>query len=305
MIDHGDFTRLDHGSFKAFAAAARALNFTAAAEAAAMTQSGVSQHVARLERQLGAQLFARVNKKVSLTPAGEILLRFVEGQLDETESLFERVRGEVGRLEGRVRYGMPHSCLFTPHFPLLLKERQKRLPRIDLEVQLIPNETILERLLDRRIDFGFVTRKSANPAVRGEPFAREEYVLVARERLREAGREALLASPFVFYPGMGILFDLWARHFLGASAVAHESLRVAGSVDGLHGAITMLEHGIGLSVLPRHCVERQLKAGELFECGRFRKGPLLNEIHIVTLSAARPPRRVSAVLDVFRGMKKS
>jgi len=53
MIEHEDFARLDGGSFKAFVAAAKALNFTTAAEKAAMTQSGVSQHVARLERELG------------------------------------------------------------------------------------------------------------------------------------------------------------------------------------------------------------------------------------------------------------
>ena len=305
MITHEDFARLDHGSFKAFAAAAKTLNFTAAAETAAMTQSGVSQHVARLERQLGAQLFTRVNKTVSLTKAGELLLCFIEGQRKETERLFERVHGEVGRLSGKVRYGMPHSCLFTPHFPLLLKKRAK-FPQIDLEVQLIPNETLFERLLDRKLDFGFATKICCyDPAVRSELFAQEEYVLVGRDpaRLRGLNKESVLAQGFIAYPGMDILFDLWARHYMGAGKLSHESLKLTGVIDGLHGAITMLEHGVGLSVVPRHCVENQLKDGTLFEAAKPKKGALYNEIHIVTLKGVEQPRRVRAVLDAFWEMK--
>lgn len=306
MINHEDFARLDHGSFKAFAAAARTLNFTAAADRAAMTQSGVSQHVARLERQLGAQLFARVNKRVSLTKAGEILLCHIEGQHKETERLFERVHGEVGRLSGKVRYGMPHSCLFTPHFPLLLKRRAAKFPEIDLEVQLIPNETLFERLLDRKLDFGFATKLCCfDPAVNFELFAQEEYVLVGRDptRLRGLNKEKLLAQGFVDYPGMSVLFGLWSRHYCGGGKVPYESLKIAGTIDGLHGAITMLEHGVGLSVVPRHCVEKQIAAGLLFEAPRCRKGALLNEIHIVSLKGVEQPRRVRAVLDAFWEMK--
>ena len=305
MIKHEDFARLDHGSFKAFAAAARTLNFTAAAETAAMTQSGVSQHVAKLERQFGTQLFSRVNKTVSLTKAGELLLCFIEGQRQETERLFERVHGEVGRLSGKVRYGMPHSCLFTPHFPLLLKKRAK-FPQIDLEVQLIPNETLFERLLDRKLDFGFATKICCyDPAVRFELFAHEEYVLVGRDPscLRGFTRDSLLAKSFVTYPGMDVLFDHWARHNLGSGKLLHESLKIAGSIDSLHGAITMIEHGAGVSVVPRHCVESQLKAGVLFEAARPKKGALFNEIHIVSLKGVEQPLRVRAVLDAFWEMK--
>jgi DNA-binding transcriptional LysR family regulator len=305
MITHEDFSRIDHGSFKAFTAAAKTLNFTTAAQAAAMTQSGVSQHVARLERQLGTQLFSRVNKTVSLTKAGEHLLGCIEGQREETERLFERVHGEVGRLSGKVRYGMPHSCLFTAHFPQLLKARAK-FPQIELEVQLIPNETLFRKLLDRQLDFGLATKICCyDPAVRFELFAREQYVLVGRDRarLKDVCRSKLLAESFVAYPGMDVIFNHWSRHNLGAGKLSHEGLKISGSIDSLHGAITMLEHGVGLGVVPRHCVESQLKSGALYEAAPPKKGVLCNEIHIVSLKGVEQPRRVRAVLDAFWEMK--
>ncbi|OYZ11959.1 MAG: hypothetical protein B7Y39_19090 [Bdellovibrio sp. 28-41-41] len=47
------FDRIDTRLFKAFLAAAIAENFTQAAEKAGMTQSGISQHIAKLEEQVG------------------------------------------------------------------------------------------------------------------------------------------------------------------------------------------------------------------------------------------------------------
>lgn len=298
ILDPAAFDRLDHGALKGFAAAARTLNFTRAAEEAAMTQSGVSQHVARLERQLGAQLFTRVNRKVALTRAGELLLRFVDHHLEQTGGLLEQIHAEVGELKGLVRYGMPHSCLFTPHFPMLLHSREA-FPKVDLDVSLIPNETIFKRLLDRQLDFGFVTRRYEDPAVRFEFFAREEYVLVGKDRAQLKGVTAknVLQQRWVDYPGMDVLFELWARRALGNRRVHHGCLDVAGRIDSLHGAITMLLHGVGITVLPRHCVEKHLDEGRLEE--RRCMSPLKNDIHIVSLEGVRRPRRVQAVMDAF------
>lgn len=299
-----DFGRLDHGSFKAFAAAAGTLNFTAAARKAAMTQSGVSQHVARLERQLGAQLFARVGRKVRLTKAGELLLRFIERQEEQTDAVFDAIHREKNRLSGKVRYGMPHSCLFTPHFSLLLDKR-KKLGDLDLEVRLCPNDLVFEKLLNREIDFGFVTRRERNPSIDFDFFCREEYVLVGTDPVRAGpiAREEILGRRFVSYPGMAILFDIWAKHQFKAHAPGSESLRIAGSIDSLHGAITMLEHGVGVAVVPRHCVEDRLRRKILRELRGPNRKPLFNDVSIVTLSGAELPRRVHAVIEAFHEMK--
>ncbi|MEQ1877319.1 MAG: LysR family transcriptional regulator, partial [Bdellovibrionia bacterium] len=111
--DLKDIRHLDSSLFKAFMAAARELNFTSAALKAAMTQSGVSQQIAKLEEQVGAPLFERVNKKVHLTNAGRLLSELVEQHFDQTEKFLEQVSLQTRELRGPVRYAMPHSCLFT------------------------------------------------------------------------------------------------------------------------------------------------------------------------------------------------
>ena len=87
---------LDPRRVLTFREVARHGSFSRAAEALALTQPAVSQQVAALERQLGAQLLERGPGGLSLTPAGELLLehadvvsdrlRLAEGQLDELVS---------------------------------------------------------------------------------------------------------------------------------------------------------------------------------------------------------------------------
>lgn len=63
---------------RAFEAAARTLNFTAAAAELGLTQAAVSQHVRLLEAELGVLLFTRLRRGVQLTPEGGAYLPHVQ-----------------------------------------------------------------------------------------------------------------------------------------------------------------------------------------------------------------------------------
>lgn len=302
-----DFDRLDTGCFRAFYAAAESLNFTAAARKAAMTQSGVSQHVARLEAQLGAELFLRIGKRVVLTESGKRLQQFVESYLDLVEGFTEEVRDEQHAIQGKVSYAMPASCLMTPHFGLLLNERQRRFPQLELQVELCSSDDVLKRLLAAEIDFGFVTRRVASPDVSYLPFCPEEYVMVASEKDRLKIEEAadLERLSWVSYPGAEVLFEYWLSHsFPRARNLSWLSLSVVGAINHLEGAISMVEAGLGVGVFPEHCVAKPLEAKRLFRLKGVGKGPCLNMIYVVHRAGGQLPKRVKALIEVFAAMKK-
>src|SRR4028118_1003864 len=73
---------------RAFEAAARAENFTAAAAELGMTQAAVSYQVKSLEDRLGAPLFVRDKGRVRLTPLGARLLPALSGAFDAIEAAF-------------------------------------------------------------------------------------------------------------------------------------------------------------------------------------------------------------------------
>ncbi|MEU7402837.1 LysR family transcriptional regulator [Streptomyces sp. NPDC044948] len=81
-------TVAEHGSFNRAAAALR------------LTPSAVSQHVAALERSLGAQVVARSTRGVTLTPAGRIMV----GAAESVAAELVHAQRQVDRLDsGRTR----------------------------------------------------------------------------------------------------------------------------------------------------------------------------------------------------------
>ena len=88
------------GQLRAFEAVARHLNFRAAAEELALTQSAVSRQIQGLEGDVGASLFLRHTRVVELTSAGGVLLRAVTPSLE--------------RIDSAVRDDRSYTRAFTP-----------------------------------------------------------------------------------------------------------------------------------------------------------------------------------------------
>jgi len=91
------------GRLVAFAAVADAGSFTAAAERLNTTKSAVSQAVAVLERELGAQLLQRSTRKLAITEAGESFLADCRTLLADAEAAMERARTGRAQPSGTLR----------------------------------------------------------------------------------------------------------------------------------------------------------------------------------------------------------
>src|SRR5690348_10309499 len=81
-------------AIRAFEAAARTENFTAAAAELGMTQAAVSYQVKSLEERLGSPLFIREKGRARLTPLGARLLPALSGAFDSIEAAFASHREE-------------------------------------------------------------------------------------------------------------------------------------------------------------------------------------------------------------------
>src|SRR6218665_3477308 len=85
------------GHWGAFLAVVQHLNFRAAADELALTQSAVSRQIEALEEELGLALFLRHTRAVELTGAGAQLQRAVAPALDRLDSPVGPVRQTAGR----------------------------------------------------------------------------------------------------------------------------------------------------------------------------------------------------------------
>ena len=302
-----NFDSLDTNSFKAFWTASETLNFTTAAKQAGLTQSGISQHISRLEKQLGVSLFERVNKRVFLTEAGKILRSYVDQYLDQVEELKERIRQQNISITGAVSYAMPASCLMTPHLPMLLEKRRSEFPGIKFNVSLHANEEIVERILNAEIQFGFITKQVNHPAIKLIPYCQETYVLIGADKkiLKGVNAKSIRELPFVSYPGVDVSFEHWRQsYFPSAKNLTWDALDVTGSVNSLSGAIHMVEGGVGLTVIPEHCVQSQLKSGSVVRLPSPTGKEATNTIYLATLAESHYPRRMQKVMETFLELVK-
>ena len=85
------------GQLRAFEAVARHLNFRAASEELALTQSAVSRQIQGLEDDIGVSLFLRHTRAVELTSAGAQLLRAVMPSLERIDGAVRMIRQSAGR----------------------------------------------------------------------------------------------------------------------------------------------------------------------------------------------------------------
>jgi DNA-binding transcriptional LysR family regulator len=85
------------GHLRAFEAVARHLNFRAASEELALTQSAVSRQIQALEEEVGISLFLRHTRAVELTSAGAQLLSAVVPSLDRIDAVVRQIRHSAGR----------------------------------------------------------------------------------------------------------------------------------------------------------------------------------------------------------------
>ncbi|RUL74477.1 LysR family transcriptional regulator [Dyella choica] len=94
---------------RAFRALAELMSFKRAGERLGVGGSAVSKLIANLEQDLGAQLFQRTTRTLTMTEAGAVLYDSVVRILDETELAVERLRDQGTQPHGQLRVSLPHS----------------------------------------------------------------------------------------------------------------------------------------------------------------------------------------------------
>jgi DNA-binding transcriptional LysR family regulator len=128
--------RLSLDLLRGFRAAARHLSFTRAAHELFVTQSAISREVSKLEEQLGTPLFARVNRTLRLTQAGEHIYRAADEALSLIDSAAAQVAG-TGRTFS-ITASVPFASLWLgPRLPGFARQH----PEISLRI-VATNDTV-------------------------------------------------------------------------------------------------------------------------------------------------------------------
>jgi DNA-binding transcriptional LysR family regulator len=236
---------------RVFAAVCRTANLSDVARELGCSQPAVSQHVRRLERELGLALVERRPRGVTLTDAGRALYSGVAeslGALDATIRRMEELReGE----RGSVRIATGGTAV--KHFMSRAVARfRKRFPDVSLEF-LSANSTrrCLEALRDEECDLAWITMGTETPGIEQLPAVAMPWMLVG------PSRDPLLSRRRIGPEHLRRLRYIPLREEAISQAQLRSALHTSGarldataSVDDWDTAILLVELGFGYTIVP-------------------------------------------------------
>ncbi|MFT4606330.1 MAG: DNA-binding transcriptional LysR family regulator [Gammaproteobacteria bacterium] len=275
---------------RSFCTLAEVGHFTRTAEHLCMTQSGVSQHVRKLEEQLGRPLLVRQGKRFTLTDAGQRLYQEAQGIIQSLSNL-EQMVGKDPAYEGVVRVMSPGS-VGLKLYPHLLK-LQQQYPKLVIDYRFAPNSDVEESITENSVDIGFMTSPSTLDEVSFKPVTEEELLLVTLKGLSEPSWEQLLQLGFIDHPDGAHHASL----LLGSNyeEFQHSSLfEKKGFSNQINLILEPVSMGLGFTVLPAYAVQAFQKP-QLIKTHRL-SNPVSETLYLGFSHGKSIPSRVNTVI---------
>ena len=232
---------------------ARHKNFSEASYEISMSQSSLSKHLVKIERELGGiLLFDRTTRPIKLTDAGKEFIYYAQRIVDDFESLklgmqeynmIQQVNLAIGCIPVMARLGL------TP----LILTFQKKYPKINVEIKERPNRELLNLLKRREIDVALITAPGADvskhPMITYYTLLEDEVFLVTNQSNKMAQRISIdlaEAKNEVF-----ILLD----SYTGIYKICMDAFQKAGFTPKIHESrnvetiMELVAEGLGVTFL--------------------------------------------------------
>lgn len=222
-------------------------SFTRAGEELGYTQSGITQMMKSLEKEVGFSLFVKDNHGMSLTADAKSLVPSIRALLNADEVIHQEIASLKGAQVGTIKIGTYLSC--SIHWiPSIIKEFQREHPDIHFKIIEGVEGELSDWIQERRVDIGFISHQKGHsyeflPVMDDElfavipkdhPFAQYDAVPI----------EAFEDQPFIiteYTPGSDV------HHILKQAKVKPDIRYIT---INEFSSISMVEHGLGLSIIP-------------------------------------------------------
>ena len=249
-----------------FHAVAKHLSFTKAAEALFMTQPAVTFQIKQLEEHFNTRLFERGHGRISLTPAGGVVLEYAERILALSAELDTRLKEMTGEVAGLLMIGAS-TTIAEFLLPRVLGEFKSRYPKVLPRLVVANSESVESRVAEHTLDIGFIEAPSRLASVATDVVCDDELQVVCAPshplgRMKSVAPKQLLQYPFISRESGSGTREVTDR-YLQKAGVELDSLSVVmelGSPEALKGLVAT---GLGFSIMSRVTVANELALGRL------------------------------------------
>ncbi|WP_424140156.1 LysR substrate-binding domain-containing protein [Roseomonas chloroacetimidivorans] len=243
---------MDFRQLRYLLAVAEELSFTRAAFRVGIAQPPLSAQIRALEGELGTSLFLRDKRSVSLTPAGEAMVRHARHILQQASRATEEVHAIRDGRQGVIRIGAVYATIYglIPH---ALRRLARTHPGITVRVEEMTVAQQVQALKAEDIDLGVLRGTATEPELEMHAIQEEPFVValpadnpLSRETALKP--EALLGQPFIVVtqrPGSD-----YATRIADVFLRTGRAPQIVQEVKDMHTLIGLVAAGIGTAIVP-------------------------------------------------------
>lgn len=232
---------MDIRTMQYYLAIVREGTISSAAEALHVAQPSLSRQMKDLEAELGAALFERGNRRITLTEEGRILRRRAEEIVRLMQMTEEEIAGVKNYVSGTVRIGAGESCTFhylSRTVSLLTREHP------NIRFQIISGDTrdLMDELNNGLIDFAVIFTEFDHSLYQSMELPSEDiFGLLMPKSCELAKKNAIRMSDL---KGLPVLISRASESYFASSGRFPE-LDVIATYNLIYNASLMVEDGVG------------------------------------------------------------
>ncbi|MEW7281198.1 LysR family transcriptional regulator [Aquimarina sp. 2201CG1-2-11] len=236
---------------KYFIAVAKELNFTKASEKLFISQPPLSRQIKELENELGAKLFERNNRTVTLTDAGKYFEKEVHSLLQTLEAISLKTKKIAENTSGDFRIAYISST-FSATISKLVQYLTEKYPYLNIKLYEVSSTKQINALEQEKLDLGILRAPVVSTKIESRVWYRDHYSLVFNKNFvsldTAKNMEALKNETFVFFnkdyaPSYyNSLIEICSTYGFIPNVV-HQS-------NNINSIIQLIRNGLGVSIVP-------------------------------------------------------
>ncbi|MBO1582428.1 LysR family transcriptional regulator [Bacillus sp. XF8] len=223
-------------------------NISRAAQNLNYVQSNVTMRIKQLENELGAPLFYRNGKGVSLTSNGEILLTNAKQIIYLMEQSIKAVQNNGAQPMGTLKIGSTESTTAI-RLPSILTSYYEMYPEVEFILETHSTEKLIELVLERRLEGAFIAGNIHHPDLNSILFQEEELVLISKLPLSsfdDLGKMNLLAF------SQGCYYRSLLEKWLHEKGIYPKRILEFGTIEAI---LACVKSGMGTAIMIKSIVQ--------------------------------------------------
>lgn len=258
--------KMEDHKLKVFCTVAETKSFSKASEIIHLSQPGVSLQIQTLEEAFETKLLDRTGSTVTLTPAGEILYSYAKQILSLYSSIEKEIGAVTGLIKGSIAVGAS-TTIGNYLLPAVISDFTRAYPKIKIHLIVGNTRRIVESLKAGIINLGIVEGESPKYKVMTEKLIADELSLIIAPfhqwaKRKEVSIHEIIKEPFILREEGSGTRDVIEK-YLNKKGISVQDMKISAVIGSTEAIKEAVENGIGISIVSRWAVRKEIKYGTL------------------------------------------